>query len=64
MIVSLCSQSLNVILTQDQISVFNFLLQQMDNAAEIFCKQMRKMQVAIVCVKQCGDAVLVLSAFY
>lgn len=64
MIVSLYSQSLNVILTQDQTPVFNFSLQQMDKAAEIFCKQIRKMQGAIVCIKQCGDAMLVLSAFY
>lgn len=43
MIVSLCSQSLNAILTQDQTPVSNFSLQQMDKAAEIFCKQIRKM---------------------
>lgn len=38
MIVSWCSQSLNVILTQDQPPVFNLLLQQMDKATEIFYK--------------------------
>lgn len=36
MIVSLCSQSSNAVLTQDQTPVFNLLLQQMDKAAEIF----------------------------
>lgn len=64
MIVSLCSQSLNVILTHDQAPVSNLLLQQMDKAVEIFCKQINKMQGTIVCIKQCGDAMLVLSAFY
>jgi len=63
MLANLCSHSLNTILTQDQNPIFILILQQMDKATEVFCKQMSKMQGAIVCIKQCGDATLVLSAF-